>query len=352
MLEQMVETNDEWITTRTGIRERRIIQSETMRELAVKASMLALDSASVYKGASDNEIRLNNNIYVENNLAARNTPCYTGDPCDTDATGFDNIRDDTAGDTDAPICDPSDVNATNRDALLDKIKLLICATVSNETRCPSLACYLQRDLGLPQNILAFDLNAACSGFIYSLICAQRLLNAGEYALIVGAETLSRFVDFTDRGTCILFGDAAGAIVAQKRESSNFAYATMAQGNDDVLYIDKYIHMQGQETFRFAVDTLTLKIKEVCESAGVAVDEIDLFVCHQANERILKASAKRLAVPFERFFLNISKYGNTSAASVPLVLDEAQQFGRLHAGDKVVLAGFGGGLTAGAIYMNW
>lgn len=233
----------------------------------------------------------------------------------------------------------------------EKIKLVLCATVTHELRCPSLACCLQRDLGLPNDILAFDINAACSGFIYALITASGLLENGQYALVVGSEVLSRLIDYSDRSICVLFGDGAGAAVVAPSDKP-FHWVTTAKGDDRSLLIDDRIHMDGQAVFKFAVEALVESIRAVALKAEIALEDLDLLVCHQANERILASAARRLGIPFERFFLNLAEYGNTSAASVPLALNEAVRSGRLQEGMRVILAGFGGGLTAGAIYMEW
>ena len=237
------------------------------------------------------------------------------------------------------------------DVQTDRIKLVICASVTNELRCPSLACNLQRDLGLPEDILAFDINAACSGFIYALITASELLKEGECALIIGSEVLSRITDYRDRNTCVLFGDGAGAAVIGF-STNPIHWTAMAKGDDQKLRIDDYIHMDGQAVFKFAVEALTNGIQTVTEKAGITLADLDLVVCHQANERILASAAKRLGISPDRFFLNLAKYGNTSAASVPMALDEAVRSGQIHKGMRVVLAGFGGGLTSGAVAMEW
>lgn len=290
MLATMVDTSDEWIRTRTGIVERRIIKDETIGDLALGAARSACENAVAQAGIT-----------------------------------------------------------------YDQISVVICATVSNEDRCPSLACCLQRDLGLREDILAFDINAACSGFIYALIVASRFVCEGGYALLVGCETLSRFIDFTDRGTCILFGDGAGAaVVAPSPEatSNDFFWVTEASGDDEILSITDTIHMDGSGVFKFAVEVVVRTVRDVTAKAQMDLEDVDLFILHQANERIIKSAAKRLHIPSERFFMNLSRYGNTSAASIPLALDEALQSGAIQQGSNIVMAGFGGGLTAGAVCFTW
>jgi 3-oxoacyl-[acyl-carrier-protein] synthase-3 len=282
MLAEMVDTSDEWITSRTGIASRHIARGENTHTLALEAASRALEAAALPREA---------------------------------------------------------------------IGLVICATVTNERSCPPLACLLQRDLGLRPTIFAFDLNAACSGFVYALITARALLAMGDTALIVGSEVLTRFVDFTDRKTCVLFGDGAGAVVVRS-EASPFSCSTEVQGDDDALSIDTHIHMEGQVVFKFAVEALVEHIRAATEQLGWRVDELDHVICHQANERIIASAAKRLGLPLERFFMNIASHGNTSAASIPLALDEAVREGRLLRGQRLALAGFGGGLTAGTVCMRW
>lgn len=233
----------------------------------------------------------------------------------------------------------------------DRIKLVICASVTNELRCPSLACSLQRDLELPEDILAFDINAACSGFIYALITASELLKEDGCALIVGSEVLSRITDYSDRNTCVLFGDGAGAAVIGLC-TRPIHWISMAKGDDRALRIDDHIHMDGHFVFKFAVESLVSSIRTVTEKAGLTLADLDLIVCHQANERILASAAKRLGISPERFFLNLAEHGNTSAASVPMALDEVVRTGLVRKGMHVVLAGFGGGLTSGAVAFEW
>lgn len=317
MLSTMVDTSDEWIRARTGIRERRIVKDETLFDLALEAARAACEDAMALH------------------------------------------------------------RVTN-----DRIDVVICATTSNKDRCPSIACCLQRDLGLREDILAFDLNAACSGFIYALIVASRFLSEGGCVLVVGCETLSHLVDFTDRSTCILFGDAAGAAVVgsgagqpsavpartpvpspddpkdllgcnqSDGRGDGFFWVAEASGGDELLSITDVIRMDGSGVFKFAVEAVVRSVREVAAKAQVSLDEIDLFILHQANERIIRSAAKRLGVPLERFFMNLEKYGNTSAASIPLALDEALRKGAVKKGSRLIMAGFGGGLTVGAVSLTW
>jgi 3-oxoacyl-[acyl-carrier-protein] synthase-3 len=281
-LARIVDTTDEWVTSRTGICSRHIAITETTRSLALEAARAALDAANI----------------------------------------------DIA-----------------------RVALVLCATMTTEQASPSLACYLHRDLGLREQVLTFDLNAACSGFIYGLISAQRLLNPGDVALVVGSEVVSRITDFTDRNTCVLFGDGAGAAVIESA-SLPFFWSATACCDEKAISIDPYIRMDGQAVFRFAVDSLSRRIKEVVEKAGRTLAEVDQFICHQANRRIIANAARQLGVPLERFFMNLMTHGNTSAASVPLALDEAIRKGHLKRGQSVVFAGFGGGLTSGVIYLEY
>ena len=300
MMAQVMDTSDEWIYTRTGIRSRFVAgEDENSLTLAVDASKLAISRAGI---------------------------------------------------------------------ALEDIGIVICATITGDYRTPSLACLIQRELGLSESVLAFDLNAACSGFIYALAVAQPMLQDGKYALILGSEHLTRVIDFSDRSTCVLFGDGAGAVIAAKSDTA-FSFVSGARGESEALAIGAapssespfgkknktpltWLKMDGQAVFRFAVEVMVKSIRDVIEKAGKRVEDISHFVCHQANKRIIDNAVQRLGVPSERFFMNIETHGNTSAASVPLALDELNDTGRLKRGDDVVFAGFGGGLTYGAVYMQW
>lgn len=290
-LEKKVDTSDEWIVTRTGISSRHYCTGEENHlGLCTAAARRALESASI-----------------------------------------------------GP----------------EQIGVCLVATLTQDTMTPSTACVLQKELGMPEDTVCFDLNAACAGFVYGLHTAECLLAASvrKYALVIGCEVLSRITDFTDRSTCVLFGDGAGAAVVEWREDYPSLCAVMgSRGNREVLMIPgvntgaaSYIHMDGKEVFRFAVEVLPRCAKEVAARAGIGLDQVDHFVFHQANQRILDFAIKKLRLDPEKCAGNIAHTGNTSAASVPILLDELVRSGQLHSGQKVLCAGFGGGLTwAGAL----
>lgn len=304
-LEQIVETNDEWIVTRTGIRERHIAAPEqATSDLAYEAAVQALKSAGI-----------------------------------------------TA----------------------EELELIIVATVTPDTFFPSTACILQDKLGA-KKAAAFDLSAACSGFVYGMATANGLLQTGMYnnALVIGADTLSRITDYTDRNTCVLFGDGAGAVVLgevpQGRGFLSFDLGAEGAGGSllklegggsrlpasETTVQDKkhFIYMNGREVFKFAVRVMGTATEEVLRKAGKGKEDIDLFVPHQANIRIIQSAMQRLDLPEEKCVINVDKYANTSAASIPLALVEAAEEGRMKEGDTVLLVGFGGGLTWGASVLVW
>lgn len=304
-LERMVETSDEWITTRTGMKERRIVaEDEASSDLAYHASLIALRNAGI-----------------------------------------------TAAELD----------------------LIVVATITPDMAFPSTACLLQERLGA-KKAAAFDLSAACSGFIYGLANAANFIAAGiyKYALVVGAECLSKITDYTDRNTCILFGDGSGAVVlGQVPEGRGFkSFELGADGSGaELLKLagggsrcpsslrsleekKHYIYMAGSEVFKFAVRIMGNAAEEALAKAGMQKGDIDLLVPHQANIRIIKAAMERLGLPEEKCMINLHKYGNVSAASIPIALAEADEEGRLREGDCVVLVGFGGGLTWGASVLIW
>ena len=241
-----------------------------------------------------------------------------------------------------------------------EIDLILVATCSPEMMLPCCACQVQGMIGA-QNAVAFDINAACSGFLFALETAYAYLKTGLYrnALIIGAEVLSKLVDWSDRSTCVLFGDGAGAVLIEKDETENKErFLSFAQGSDGakgmVLRCERqgYVQMNGQEVYRFAVKQVPACIDVALERAGLSVSDIDLFVLHQANVRIIEAVAKRLKVDMEKFPVNLDRVGNMSSATVPVLLDELNREGKLKAGQRLVLSGFGAGLTYGACVLEW
>ncbi|MGC6586105.1 beta-ketoacyl-ACP synthase III [Paenibacillus sp. Dod16] len=304
-LEKMVDTSDEWIVSMTGIRERHIAApNEATSDLAYHAAVNALKSAGM--------------------------------------------------------------NA-------EDLELIIVATITPDMFFPSTACLLQDRLGA-KKAAAFDLSAACSGFVYGLATATNFVKTGMYnnALVIGVDCLSRITDYTDRNTCVLFGDGAGAaIVGEVPEGRGFqAFDLGAEGAGGAhLYVEAggsrlpasaetintnkhFIYMNGREVFKFAVRVMGSATEAVLSKAGIDKKDIDLFIPHQANIRIIKSAMERLELPEEKVVINVDKYANTSAASVPLALVEAQESGRLKEGDKVLMVGFGGGLTWGSSVLIW
>lgn len=297
----------------------------------------------------------------------------TSDEWITERTGIKTRRFVTEGESSLTLCETA-ANKAIEEAGINKedIGLVIVGTCTADYITPSMACLLQGSLGLPEKILAFDLNAACSGFVYSLNTAFLLLGSmpGKYALVVGVEVLSRVLDYTDRGSAILFGDGAGACIISLSGGNPFVFDSGSIGGCESLNIPmtygvanpftgkaadthmQVVNINGNEVYRFVQDAFPKSASVVFEKAGIDPDHIDYYVCHQANLRILLASAKKLKVPFEKFYVNIDKYGNTSAASVAIALDELNKSGVLKRGHKLMLAGFGGGLTYGTAYMIW
>lgn len=304
-LERMVDTTDDWIIKRTGIRERRIVENGVATsDLAAQAALKALEDARL---------------------------------------------------------SPKDVD------------LIITSTITPDSLFPSTSCYVQQKIGA-KKAGAFDVLAACAGFIYALSIGQNFINAGAASnvLIIGAECLSKVTDYTDRATCVLFGDGAGAVVLQKgnghcevlttllgADGSHTEVLTLPAGGskmpsslqtlEDRLH---YIKFRGREVFRLAITNLTELIGKTVTSSNLKMDDIDLFILHQSNYRIIEATMERLGVPMEKVFYNIDKYGNTSSASIPIALDEAKREGRLKSGDLVLLAAFGGGITWSSSIIRW
>ncbi len=244
-----------------------------------------------------------------------------------------------------------------------QIGCVVCATLSSDTATPSVACKIQAALQLAEDIPALDVNAACSGFLYGVAVAQGLLAIGQqrtpercYALVVGSETLSRLLDMEDRNTCVLFGDGAGAAILRRESVAQADYAVCmgARGDEAILCggpssATQTIQMDGKAVFRFAVDALPKTIQQILTQSERTLDEIDWVVCHQANERIIDHCVKKLAADPARFYKNMARFGNTSAASIPIALNEMQEKGLLKPGQRVLCVGFGGGLSwAGAL----
>jgi len=304
-LEKIVDTNNDWIVARTGIEERRIAaDDEVTSDLAAKAAERALEMAGL--SAED-------------------------------------------------------------------IDVIVMGTITGDYPWPSTACVVQAKLGA-KNAFAYDVSAACSGFLYALSSADDFLMAGrgKRALVIGAETFSRFVDWTDRNTCVLFGDGAGAVVleAQESESGVLSSHLYSDGNYiELLYQPgfgavnqpsveglearlPFLKMQGNEVYKFAVRSLTQVSKEALAHNGYTSADVGQFIPHQANLRILEATTKRLKLTAEQSFINVNKYGNTSAATIPIAMDEANRGGKLKEGDLVLMAAFGGGFTWGGTLLRW
>ncbi len=304
-LESMVDTSDEWIRTRTGIIERRIADSDAATsDLALAAARAALESAGV------------------------------------DAADLD---------------------------------LIVIATVTPDMFFPCTASIVQQALAASR-AAAFDILVGCTGFVYGLATVGSLIASGAYrcALVLGAEALSKITDWQDRGSCVLFGDAAGAVVMAPVEQGHgiLSYSLGNDGSDaDALKIPAggsrmpaseetvakrlhYLTMNGPEVFKFAVRSMTESAEVAVARAGISMKDIDVVIPHQANLRIIDAAARRLNIPYERFIRNLDRYGNTSAASIPLALDETVREGRIHSGDHILLSSFGAGLSWATMVLRW
>lgn len=244
----------------------------------------------------------------------------------------------------------------------DQIGACIVATLTPELLVPSTACIVQRELGLPDDIPCFDLNAACTGFLFALHTMECLLNASPrpYGLVVGGEALSQVLNWEDRGTCILFGDGAGAAVVECREGwSSIGAVLGTHGNDTLLRVPgpgsdepSLISMEGTKVFKFAVETVPWCIDQVLQRHNMDLSDIDFFVFHQANARIIDLVVKKYNIPPEKYYKNLEEYGNTSAASIPLVLSELEDLGKIGPGSKLLVVGFGGGLTWGGALVEF
>ena len=275
-------------------------------------------------------------------------------------TGISTRRHCTGEESHTTLCLAAARQALERAGIApEQVGVCLVATLSQDQLTPAAACILQRELGFLEDTVCFDLNAACSGFVYALHTAQCLLSAAprKFALVVGCEVLSRLTDFTDRNTCVLFGDGAGAAVVEWRADYPSLHAVLGcRGNSETLFIPgvnrgvpSYIHMEGQVVFHFAVEILPRCAKEVVQQAGITLEDVDRFVFHQANQRIIDFAVKKLKVDPDKCTGNISRTGNTSAASVPILLDELVTSGALTSGQRALCVGFGGGFTwAGAL----
>lgn len=254
----------------------------------------------------------------------------------------------------------------------EELDLIIVGTSTGDNLFPNTACQIQAELGA-ENAVGFDLSAACSGFLFALNTAEVYLESGIYqtALVIGADTLSKTIDWTDRSTCILFGDGAGAVIIRKENTGRgegmgpfLMDSDGARGNcltcpstnlRNMFVKEKkpgFMKMDGQEVFRFAVKTVPEVIEEILKKAGMVKEDITYFILHQANERIIEAAARRMKQPLWKFPVNLDRYGNTSGASIPILLDELNRRGRLTRGSRHILAGFGAGLTWGATIITW
>lgn len=303
-LSKIVDTDDEWIVTRTGIKERRISTGENTSHISTKAAVKAMESA---------------------NIKAKD------------------------------------------------IDLIIVATLTPDCFTPSTACIVQKNIGAI-NATCFDLSAACTGFIYALDVASQFIITGRYtnALVIGAETLSKVLDWKDRSTCVLFGDGAGAaVIKASNNNETISFYTASDGSKGdylrsenipvknpfvkenyALYNDNYVHMEGREIFKFAVNAMEETINKLLQKSGESINNIKYIVPHQANLRIIDFTAKRLKIDSSKFFINLNKFGNTSAASIAIALDDLVCSKVLKPKDKVILVGFGGGLTYGGALFEW
>ncbi len=304
--EKFLETSDEWITQRTGIRQRRIAgEGESTASLGALAGRRALADAGV------------------------------------EAKDLD---------------------------------LILCATISPEMIFPATACFIQRDLGAT-NVPAFDISAACSGFLYGLSIADGFIRSGAYRriLVIGAEALSRFTDYTDRGSCILFGDGAGAAVVEATEQPGRGIRYFKLGADgegwDYIHVPgggartpashetvdqrlHYIHLRGRDVYKFAVTTMHTLMTDAMDKCNLRPEDVDLVVPHQVNLRIIESAAEKVNFPMDKVYVNIDRYGNTSAASIPIALTEAKANGRIQPGSTLLMVAFGAGLTYASTVMTW
>lgn len=299
-LSVIMETNDEWISSRSGIHERHVVTDQVNSDLAAEAGRLAIENAGI---------------------------------------------------------DPMEID------------MVLCATISGESITPSIACMVQKKLGLSNRCQAMDLSAACTGWMYAMDTAAAFFAKGgiRKMLVIGTETMSRILNWHDRATCVLFGDGAGAVVLEPGDHY-IASAFETRGGDEVISVPTksgispwynredplpLVHMNGGETYKFAVSNFPKRIAEVLEKAGMQESDIDWVIPHQANKRIIDGAARRLkGIPADHFCVNIQKYGNTSAASIPIAMDEWNRAGKFQRGDLLCMVAFGGGLSSAACLVRW
>lgn len=301
-LSKIVETSDEWIRSRTGIKERRISQGEDTSYMGIKASEKAIELANLQR---------------------------------------------------------------------EDIDLIVFSTCTPDMFIPSSACIVQKGMGL-KNAVAFDLNAACSGFVYGIDVARSLMKTNNYknALVIGSENLSKVINWEDRKTCVLFADGAAAVVLSKSESEGIIDSICKSYGDNGEFLSiggreiknpfmdksiskyQYLDMDGSEIFKFATSSVISSIKDILQKNNMTIDDIDYIVPHQANVRIIEYVAKKLKTSMDKFYMNIDTYGNTSSASIPLALNEMYNKGILQKGQNLLLVGFGGGLTYGSCLIKW
>lgn len=303
-LARIVDTSDEWISQRTGIKERHISGGEDLSYYAAESARQILERAGKA---------------------------------------------------------PEDVD------------LIVVATVTADYGTPSAACMVQKEIGANRAV-AFDVTAACSGFLFALSVADKFIRCGVYknALVIGGEILSKILDWTDRSTCVLFGDGTAGVFLERCESEEGILVEEIGSKGDMYHVltegrvppanafnqieplskQGYVYMDGREVFKFATKKIVSSVTKVLEEAQLEAEDIKYFIPHQANARIVEVAAKKLKIPYERFYMNIAKYGNTSAASIPIALNEMNEKGLLQKGDKIILCGFGGGLTWGTILIQW
>lgn len=296
---KIVETSDEWISKRVGIKERRVSVNDTTLDMGVNASLAALEDSGI---------------------------------------------------------DPQEID------------LIVGSTISSDAACPSLACMVQNKLEI-KDCIAFDLSAACSGFIFAIETAMGYIERkrAKKVLIVCSERMSKLLDWSDRSTCVIFGDGAAAVVLDACEDGFYDSVIHTKGSNDVINIPArdgcspfykvepekpYLFMNGQATFKFAVNSISHDVKELFEKTGFTKDDIKYAVPHQANKRIIDFAVPKTGIEYDKWYVNIERFGNVSGASIPMALDEMNKKGLLQKGDKVLFTAFGGGLSSGAVIIEW